>query len=39
MDGGVTALFHPVIAVSDMAEAVRFYRDLLGFEARDAAPK
>lgn len=30
MDGGVAALFHPVIAVSDMAEAVRFYRDLLG---------
>lgn len=30
MDGRVTALFHPVIAVSDMAEAVRFYRDLLG---------
>ena len=30
MDGGVAGLFHPVIAVSDMAEAVRFYRDLLG---------
>lgn len=30
MDGGVAALFHPVIAVSDMTEAVRFYRDLLG---------
>lgn len=30
MDGSVAALFHPVIAVSDMAEAVRFYRDLLG---------
>lgn len=30
MDGGVAALFHPVIAVSDMREAVHFYRDLLG---------
>lgn len=30
MAGSVEALFHPVIAVSDMAEAVRFYRDLLG---------
>lgn len=30
MDGGVASLFHPVIAVSDMDEAVRFYRDLLG---------
>lgn len=30
MDGGVTALFHPVIAVSEMDEAVGFYRDLLG---------
>ena len=30
MAGRVEALFHPVIAVSDMAEAVRFYRDLLG---------
>ncbi len=30
MAGGVTSLFHPVIAVSDMREAVRFYRDLLG---------
>lgn len=30
MVGQVSALFHPVIAVSDMAEAVRFYRDLLG---------
>jgi len=30
MTGTVEALFHPVIAVSDMAEAVRFYRDILG---------
>ncbi len=30
MTGSVESLFHPVIAVSDMAEAVRFYRDLLG---------
>ena len=30
MGGSVEALFHPVIAVSDMTEAVRFYRDLLG---------
>ena len=30
MDGSVAALFHPVIAVSDMREAVHFYRDLLG---------
>jgi catechol 2,3-dioxygenase-like lactoylglutathione lyase family enzyme len=30
MDGSVAALFHPVIAVSDMDEAVHFYRDLLG---------
>lgn len=30
MDGTVVALFHPVVAVSDMDEAVRFYRDLLG---------
>ena len=30
MSGTVDALFHPVISVSDMAEAVRFYRDLLG---------
>ena len=29
---GVEALFHPVIAVSDMTEAVRFYRDLLGLK-------
>jgi catechol 2,3-dioxygenase-like lactoylglutathione lyase family enzyme len=32
MDGHVAALFHPVIAVSDMPEAVRFYRDLLGLQ-------
>ncbi len=30
MGGSVSALFHPVIAVSDLDEAVRFYRDLLG---------
>jgi catechol 2,3-dioxygenase-like lactoylglutathione lyase family enzyme len=30
MAGGVAALFHPVIAVSDMDTAVHFYRDLLG---------
>lgn len=30
MGGSVVALFHPVIAVSDMTEAVSFYRDLLG---------
>lgn len=30
MVGTVNALFHPVVAVSDMVEAVRFYRDLLG---------
>jgi catechol 2,3-dioxygenase-like lactoylglutathione lyase family enzyme len=30
MAGSVEALFHPVIAVSEMAEAVRFYRDFLG---------
>ena len=30
MGGSVEALFHPVIAVSDMAEAMRYYRDLLG---------
>ena len=30
MDSGVAALFHPVIAVSDMREAEHFYRDLLG---------
>jgi catechol 2,3-dioxygenase-like lactoylglutathione lyase family enzyme len=30
LDGRVTTLFHPVVAVSDMAEAVHFYRDLLG---------
>jgi catechol 2,3-dioxygenase-like lactoylglutathione lyase family enzyme len=30
MAGSVEALFHPVIAVSDISEAVRFYRDLLG---------
>lgn len=30
MDVGVATIFHPVIAVSEMSEAVRFYRDLLG---------
>lgn len=30
MAGNVDALFHPVIAVSDMPEAVHYYRDLLG---------
>lgn len=30
MTGSVESLFHPVIAVSDMAEALRFYGDLLG---------
>jgi len=30
MGGNVVSLFHPVIAVSNMTEAVRFYRDLLG---------
>lgn len=30
MAGVVKSLFHPVIAVSDMATAVGFYRDLLG---------
>ena len=30
MIGTIDALFHPVISVSDMAEAVHFYRDLLG---------
>jgi catechol 2,3-dioxygenase-like lactoylglutathione lyase family enzyme len=28
--GTVDALFHPVVAVSDMREAVAFYRDVLG---------
>jgi catechol 2,3-dioxygenase-like lactoylglutathione lyase family enzyme len=28
--GAVKSLFHPVVAVSSMAEAVAFYRDLLG---------
>lgn len=30
MAGRVDALLHPVIAVSAMSEAVRYYRDLLG---------
>lgn len=32
MAGVVKSLFHPVIAVSDMATAVGFYRDLLGLQ-------
>lgn len=30
--GQVTSLFHPVIAVSDMAQAVEYYGDLLGLD-------
>lgn len=30
MAGDVAGVFHPAISVSDMAEAVRYYRDLLG---------
>lgn len=30
MDVGVTSLFHPVVAVSHMPDAVAYYRDLLG---------
>jgi catechol 2,3-dioxygenase-like lactoylglutathione lyase family enzyme len=30
MAGAVAGVFHPAISVSDMAEAVRYYRDLLG---------
>ena len=30
MSGTVNALFHPVIAVSEMVKAVQFYQDLLG---------
>ena len=30
MSGTVQGVFHPAISVSDMAEAVRYYRDLLG---------
>ena len=30
MSGIVHGVFHPAINVSDIAEAVRYYRDLLG---------
>ena len=32
MSGTVQGVFHPAISVSDMGEALRFYRDLLGLE-------